>query len=407
MTKHVAIFEPEAGGHQMEYLRHVLVEALDRADLRFTLVTSAHAARHVNCVRLARDLERAVTVHVVPDVSSRHAGFRLAGAFAEQQWRHARMAQIGIGQLGWRAVDFVFVPHLESIGLLQLGLRPTPFNGLPWATIAVGARFHHRHCGIPGPFRLIDPVQRLFFKRVVQDATLTGFGTIDPYLAAAVGHPKVIYCPEPRSRTTTTDSAQARREYGVPADAFVVVVFGVIDRRKCLDVLIDGAARVASEIDLVILLAGPQDAREIGPILSGPNARLLRDGGRLVEVNRFILADRDPDPIAAADVAWVFYERNFVYSSSVLVHAGSMGCPVVVRRQGVVGYQVEEHGIGVALSSEAPERVADALRTLARDSALRRRMAEAGRRTFQGHTPKAFAEGIVTGMLSALEGRVG
>jgi hypothetical protein len=122
MTKHVAIFEPP-GGTRWNTSGTCSSKALDGADLRFTLVTSAYAARHVNCVRLAHDLERAVTVHVAPEVSSRHGGFRLLGASASS------------------------------------AMRP-----------------------------------------------LTGVGTVDPYLAAASGNPKVVHCPEPRSRTINVDS---------------------------------------------------------------------------------------------------------------------------------------------------------------------------------------------------------
>ena len=47
-----------------------------------------------------------------------------------------------------RDIDFVVLPHTETIGLLHLALRPGLFRGKPWATISVGIRFHHARAGI-------------------------------------------------------------------------------------------------------------------------------------------------------------------------------------------------------------------------------------------------------------------
>jgi glycosyltransferase involved in cell wall biosynthesis len=199
-----------------------------------------------------------------------------------------------------------------------------------------------------------------------------------------------------------TEPGLAREAYGLRPNAFVVLVFGVIDRRKCLDVLLEGAVRVPADVDLTILIAGPQARNDVGAILQSSAASALRGAGRLVEHNRFILSGQDIDPASAADAFWVYYEPNFVYSSSVLVRAGLSGRPVIVRRRGVVGKQVEENGLGLALDSDTPEVVAAALTQLGRDEALRRRMGESGVRTFARHTPKAFSTPITDGIMGTL-----
>jgi len=402
MRKHIVIFEAEASGHQMEYIRHLVADLRDRMDVRFTLLTTARAARHKNGERLVRDFGDSLTPRIVSEPSTGHRRFRALGRFLEYQWQMARMAQAGMREIGWDKIDFVLLPHLESIGLLHLGLRRPAFGGKPWATIAVGTRFHHRACGIAGSWRWIDPIQGHFFRRVVGDPTLVRFGTIDPYLPGAASDPKIVYCPDPCPPPVLTDAAQARDAYGLRPGGFVVLVFGVIDRRKCLDVLLDGAARVPEDVDLTVFVAGPQAKDVTGPILQGPAAAALRRAGRLVECDRFIVSGEDIDPASAADAVWVYYEPGFVYSSSVLVRAALLGRPVIVRRKGVVGKQVAENGLGLALDSDSPETVAAALTRLARDPALRSRMGEAGMNTFAGHTPRAFARPITDGILSAL-----
>ena len=99
--------------------------------------------------------------------------------------------------------------------------------------------------------------------------------------------------------------------------------------------------------------------------------------------------------MSAADIAWVFDEWNFVFSSSVLVRSSLSRRPVVVRRQGVIGRLVIENELGIGLSSDAPDAVAAAITQLARDPALRQRMGENGARAFAGNTPENFARPIV------------
>jgi glycosyltransferase involved in cell wall biosynthesis len=386
----------------MEYIRHLVTDLRNRADVRFTLLTTAQAGCHKNCERLLRDFADSLVPKIVPEPQGGHRAFRLGGPFLEYQWQSAWMAHAAMEELGREKIDFVLLPHLESIGLLHLGLRRPAFGGIPWATVAIGTRFHHRASGIAGSWRWIDPIQEHFFRRLLRDPTLVRFGTIDPYLPGAAGDSKVVYCPDPCAPPVLTEPERARDAYGLRRDTFVLLVFGVIDRRKCLDVLIEGAARVPADVDFTVFIAGPQAKNVTGPILQSPAAAALRADGRLVECDRFILTGEDIDPTSAADAVWVYYESGFVYSSSVLVRASLAGRPVIVRRKGVVGKQVQENGLGLALESDSPEAVAAAIVQLARDPALRRSMGEAGRRTFAGHTPQAFARPISDGILSVI-----
>ena len=389
----------------MEYLRHLIADIQATVPSRFTLLTTPASVRRPSCQRLSSDYGHVMTVHSVSLPSARHLRYRALGAFLEEQWRCARMAEIALRHEQFRTVDFVLLPHLEAIGLLHLALRRPAFGGKPWATIAIGTRFHHRACGIEGSWRWIDPVQGFLFRRVLADPTLVRFGTIDPYLEAAAANRKVVYCPDPCPAPAPLDRAEVRRAYGLRPGAFVVLVFGVIDRRKCLDVLLEGAVRVPADIDLTVLVAGPQAKNDVGPILAGDAARELRRCGRLVELNRYVLIGPDPDPAAAADAVWVFYQSNFVYSSSVLVRAARSGRPVIARRRGVIGKQIDEHAFGVASDSEEPDAIAGALTRLARDQALRRRMGDAGMKAFAGHDPAVFARPITDGIVECFSGR--
>ena len=115
---------------------------------------------------------------------------------------------------------------------------------------------------------------------------------------------------------------------------------------------------------------------------------------------------KDIDPFGAADVSWVFYEHNIVYSSNVLVQSGLARRPVIARRQGLIGRLVEDHKLGLALTSEEPEIVASALQRLAENPTLRREMGENGARAFAKNTPENFARPIIDGMNAGTDSEV-
>lgn len=396
----ILIFEPEATGHQLEYLRHIFTcidRTIDNAHIIF--LTTTYCAHHPNYLRLADDFPHLVTTHIGPRVAGRNRFLAAVGKDYERQWREAERLQRGLKEIGINSVDFILVPYLELVGLFQLALRPRLFGGKPWATIAIGIRFHHRRCGIGSPFRPIDILQNIFFRWIIRDPTLVCFGTIDPYLPRFASSTKVRYCPNPSGpRRDLSSPDKSRAAYGIRPDTFVVLVYGVLDRRKCIGVLLEAAARVRDELDLTLFLAGPQDRDYSAMLLGGEAAHKLREHDSLVEVDRFIFDGRDIDPFGAADVSWVFYERNFVYSSNVLVQSGLARRPVIARRRGLIGRLVEDHKLGLALTCEVPEIVASALQRLAANPALRREMGENGARVFAQNTPENFARPIVEGM---------
>jgi glycosyltransferase involved in cell wall biosynthesis len=402
----ILIFEPEATGHQMEVLRYLL-SGVEQAisDARVILLTSAEAAEHPNCQRLAADFSHLMEIRIAPEITGKSLFFHRISEFYERQWRNAEQFSRGLDEIGPDNVHFIILPHLEAIGLLHLALRPGIFRGRPWATIAVGIRFHHRQAGISGPSQPQDFIQRLCFRKVVNYPALVCFGSVNPYLARAVNHPKVAWCPEPAAAPQLSSAEEARLAYGIRPETCVVLVFGFIDRRKCVDILLEGVARLDPELDVTVFLAGTQHAGHLAPVLNGETARNLRERGRLIEANRYIMVGRDIDPMSVADISWVFYDKNFVFTGSVLVRSALSRRAVICRDQGVIGRLVAESQCGLVLSSDAPEVVAEALARLARDPGLRREMGENGAKAFAGNTPEAFARPVIEGIRHALADR--
>jgi glycosyltransferase involved in cell wall biosynthesis len=403
---HILIYEPTRGGHQMILIRYLLNGIVRRIpNVRVTLLMSEVAADHINTREVVNDFSNIVTLRVAPTVTAEHRLLRAIDPFYEYQWRNCESFVRGFAEIGPETVDFVLLPYLETIGLLQIGLRPNLFQGRPWATVAITIQFHQRKFGITGPFQFTDLLQGLFLRRILRYPDLVCFGAVNPYLALAMKHPKVVHCPDPATPFSPAPMAEARAAYGIRPETCVVLVFGAMDRRKCVDVLIEGAALAIPETDLTVFLAGPQNTAHIGSALNSPEAGKLRSHGRLIEVNRYIIDGKDIDPVSVADIVWVFYERRFVIGSSVMIRAGAFRRPVITRDSGVIGRQVAEFRCGLAVPSESPAEVAAALTRLARDPALRKEMGDNGARAFAENTPENFARPMVDAISRTLAGQ--
>lgn len=398
----------------MDYVRHILV-GVDRLfdGAQVTLLTSEAAAQHPSCRRLTSEFGHLLIIRIAPPVteanrllaavSGCHKALRGYYEYHEELRRAAEKLQRGLAQIGPDNVDFVVLPTADRVGLAQLAFRPRLFAGKPWATIAVGIKFHQRKCGIAGPFRATDVLHALLFRWIVRNPTLACFGTINPYLADYAKHSKVRYCTDPSEPPVLGDPQATRAAYGIRPGSFVVLVYGSLDRRKCIPVLLEAAAQLRDELDLTVLLAGRQH-REVVEALIGDAARKLRERESLVEVNRYLIEGTDLEPLGATDVAWVFYDRSFVQSSGAMVRAGLARRPILVRRQGLIGRMVEDHNLGIAVDTEAPDAVAAALKRLALDPALRRELGENGARAFAQNTPENFARPIIEAIRAAVPG---
>ena len=399
----ILVFDPEASGHHMEYLRH-LFTCLEPTipSAKIVLLTTQSAAEHPNFQRLAADFGHLMQIRIARPIGPKTFMQRLMPAFAGRQSENAAILAQGIDDFGPENVGCVLLAHLEAIGVLNLALWPGILRGRPWLAIMIGVRYHHRQVGIAGPFRWQDFVQRWLFEKILRQAELVRIAVIDPYFVDTLNHPKVSWSPDPVIPPRLTNAQQARASYGLRPETCVILVFGFISHRKCIDALLAGVARLAPSLDVTVFLAGTQHGRLRQGLANNEIARTLRENGRLIEVDRYIMDDQDLDPMSTADICWVLYDQTWVMPSGVLLLAAVAGRAVICRRQGVIGRLVEENQCGLALTSDHPATIAAAITKLAHDPALRDRMGANGRRAFAGQTPERFAQPIIDAIIPLL-----
>ena len=188
---------------------------------------------------------------------------------------------------------------------------------------------------------------------------------------------------------TPTDRENAyRQEFGLE-NKVVVMYAGNVGLSQSLDIVIEAAAALSHEQDLVFVING-----------QGAGRRDLEKRARGLTNIRFVdmqPLDRLPEVLAAADIHLVPLKRGLARSSvpSKTYSILAAGRPLIasVDRGSEVARLVERADAGVAVPPEDAEALTKAIRNLVEAPAERARMGAAGRRFVEGWaSPSAVAK---------------
>ena len=183
------------------------------------------------------------------------------------------------------------------------------------------------------------------------------------------------------------DPSWVRRRYGIPQRAPLVITVGRLAPEKRFDALLAAFAE-----------AGRGGAARLLVVGGGPEARSLRAHAAQLGIGSQVVFtgalenDRVLDCYAAADL--------FAFASPtetqglVIVEAMAAGLPVAAVRSGGVPEVVGNGETGL-LADPDPRALGAAIRRLLEDEALRRQLAERGRRASRAYAIGALTERLV------------
>lgn len=401
--KRIFIYEPHATGHHTIFLDFLLAEIARQGNWHATLLTSEDASKHPSFASLLTKFKNQLDVVLAQPIPTSKVLRDLVGDFYAEQYRNFKSLRREFAALQrTRAFDFALVPYMEAVGIHNLAVR-LPFPGTPWGAIAFGLRFHFPASRIKAPSRQIDALQRFCFARLLKSRTLRGIFSLDPYLVSWASHQKVIYVPDPSRLPPPVDGSASRRSLGLPQNAPILLVYGAIDKRKCLDLLLPAVAAIDANINVTIVVAGIQDRRLQKTLLQGEAATYLRRESRLFEFDHFITPKEEHLLFAAADMVWTYYADSFG-SSGVLVKAGQYARPAIANDAGLVGKIVSDERCGLVVSDANAATVARAIIELATQPAIAMEMGNRGFARFSRHTPEAFSGPICASIEAAKRG---
>jgi glycosyltransferase involved in cell wall biosynthesis len=351
--RHLLIFEPDAEGHSLEWLQHLIEFAEAGTEL------SVVAPRAL-CAALERAMPAAALAFVrlwpLGELEQRLCLQRPLPIAAFARWwimrRYLKRTGAGTG--------FFLMIDLQSLPLaLGLGMAGRRVAGILFRPSV--------HYGEIGPYkpsraeRLRDRRKAFLYRCMLANPALERVLSLDPFFPAyAQSHyahgGKVQALPDPAhpavATVITTDPA--------PADRIGFLLFGYLAERKGPLAVLDALA-----------LLPPGVARRVAVTFAGRVDPTLRDD---LEQRRRALAATQPDlwlriddrrldsgELAAfvdrSDVVLAPYQR-FVGSSGVLLWAARAGRPVLAQEFGLIGKLTRDNHLGIAVDSGDPAQLA-------------------------------------------------
>lgn len=410
-SQRVLVFEPEHGGHQPAWVRMLAEWLMDRRP--HEPVTFAVGEGLVERLRTEDgfDLRAKSGIEVLslaPDAISACCN----GPLFRRSLRRMALLRSLIRRTGASHAVVLFLDPMQLA--LALGLR------LPGRATLSGILFrpsvhliYQAGKGSPVSERLRDARKRWLYRLMLRNSCLERVLTLDPYFppfaAEELGSSaQVSGLPDPIVNAPETDaSSDCRTDLrdAVGDGQTLFTLFGSLTERKGVLHVLDALALLpqSSRRALRVVLAGKIDSAvaaeiqrrvEAAPPGDAPNPSL-----RIVD--RYLTTAELGWLVRQSSVVLAPYQR-FVGSSGVLNWAAAARKPVIAQAYGLVGALVRDYGLGLAVDTSDPARIAEAMLRLSqpeeRDAVAR---AARWQEFCSGRSSADFAAAVFAGLVPA------
>jgi glycosyltransferase involved in cell wall biosynthesis len=357
VDKRVLVFEPNADGHSLEWLEHLIRYGTD--DRQISILAPLALCRSLAASVPPGSAGR-IQLIALSNLESRLCVQRSLVLAAFSRWwvmrRHLRRSGANAG--------FFLMIDLQALPLaLGLGRGGPPVSG-----ILFRPSVHYSAIGPYSPSRserLRDWRKQFLYRRMLRNPALSRVLSLDPFFPAfAARHydhgRKVEALPDPTHPPVEGASPNHACSDFVPSGRIGFLLFGHIAERK-------GPLPVLGALDLL----SPAIAGKVAVLFAGRIAPGLAD--RIEQLRRSLavkqpqlwlkVEDRRLDReelaglISQSDVILAPYQR-FVGSSGVLLWAARAGRPVLTQAFGLIGRLTRDHGLGLAVDASDPAEIA-------------------------------------------------
>jgi len=401
-VKTILIIEPFVQGHHGAYL-HWIIRALLGRGHSVKLATFEPSVAHPSILDLLSTCGDKLTIITEPVRS--HETFD--GNFIRMAVKMMMFRQL-LGDFYAVAskrsrIDFILLPYLDYC-TYALALAGSPFGSTPWGGITMRAAFHYASMGVKAPTAKVQQIKKWLFGRLLRNPTLRVLFTIDQTLFEYADiwtqdvRSRLIYLPDLAVTKPSVSRAVARERLKIGQDAWVILVYGSLTKRKGIEVLLQASECSDFPARCHLLLAGNQ-APDATAILQSPHAMRLRQAGRLHEITHYLREEEGNTVFGAADAVWLGYCAHY-QMSGVLVQAGMMGLPSIACEEGLIGWLTSRHQSGVVVPIADPSAVARKIKDLFETPGRARECGNNGRKAYACHTEDHAAKVL----LQAIEG---
>lgn len=327
---HILIFETRVEGHHLSWLRYV-TEDLLTAGFKLTLAVDWRPeAKELIQANLSNLMNKASIISIFNKAGKLRRGSKLK-AIAECFYESGAQE--------------VFINNLDDIAshclrCASIGIYPPkPLQGR-LSGVYFRPRFLANPTWPPG-----NIIKAAGFRRLCRQRWFKNIFLMDEYLfAAAKGRyagTKFHFLPDPWDGDFSHSQEDARKALGIPQDRFVMLGYGIGDRRKGLHLTVRAMMESSLASRLFLLCAGKiSKDRELLKGLSK-----LEKRGMAKFLDRYVSDSENSLCFCASNVVLFTYIRHFG-SSGVLSLSTAAGKMVIASDEGLVGQRVREHNLG-------------------------------------------------------------
>jgi len=388
------IVEPEGEGHHMALYVRFLVRAAAQRGWKTHLLTTAKATRHP-AFKLVQTEYKELAIHLMPHVNlSQSIGWL---GLLLNQLRLYKVIYLGFKDIKpHEAPDIIYMINIDHIDKV-MALLGSPFGRFKFAGMMMNIKFHRSKMKIGSPSRSDWLYEKLLLK-VLQVKSLSCLTVIDEPFFHFVSrksksvYEKLILVPDVGELKGKDSALEARSLLNIPNNIFVILVYGVLTPKKGIVQLLR-AVLACNLPDVVVLLAGVQDDR-IRELLSEPLSMDLIEAGQLLVFPEFHNEVQEYRVFRASNAVWVGYIGNSFGSSGVLYQSCSLGLPVLATSNGLVGWLVNHHKVGVTFDPTVVEEAAKSITLLFNDRNLMNVLSANAEKLAISHSATKFGDSI-------------
>ena len=351
-------------GHRPSYLRRVTQMALKNAMHVVIAMPSSCFAHPVVKNLVESDQDNCVSaIHCEQFIDEKQATNSLS--MLRRQYRCTRFYKEALTKAKQeRKIDVVIVTTFDD-AVFMSALLPPKFDNKPWIGIVMRQKFHFAAEGILGPpeSKLMSIKRHLFIQLLKNLKLSARILTIDESLNQniTVNHPairdRIDYIPDPVDDRGQVTNPDLRIELGIPDNAFVILAYGTLRKKKGVSQLLDVLHKLPEDVHA--LLVGTQDS-EIKICVGSDKHKPLLDAQRVHQVDRYIDVSEDPNFFTAANCVWLAYE-NYFQMSAVMVQAAQYQRPTIAAKNGKVGFLTKKYQTGLIVDNSDNGQLCDAV----------------------------------------------
>ena len=360
---HVLIIEAALSGHHSGYLERIAAAYME-AGRTVSVTVLQRDALHPAIERLQARFRAAFRVMPLDNAKYDAATASPLGESGRELMLRRLFGQAYHVIHQAKPVDYVFLPYLDYC-LYSIGLLGSPFGATPWGGICMRPSFHYGRYGVVAPKPKLANVKRALFLKLLRCKMLKSVYTIDELLHRFVAElhtqwtHRLQYVPDPAELKGSHTYESARQALGIPDGAVVVLVYGAIDERKGLDVLVDVVSSPEVPKTLHLLVVG-QHSAGINPLIQSKRVSKLIQEGRCKIINSFVVDAIEQMVFAASDIVWLGYSNHYTMSGVLMLATLSENI-ILGTSQGLIGWYIKEKSLGHAIDTTNISAVRDEL----------------------------------------------